>query len=107
MTKIHFSPQAALDLQETATYITEELSNEQAAKNVIAKIIDRIHVLADFPESGAKLSTIIPVDTDYRFVVCGNYTAFYRYAEGVVYVVRILYGRRNFMRVLFGDNTEE
>ena len=107
MTEIRFSPQAIDDLRETVAYITDELSNEQAAKNVVAKIIERIHVLADFPESGAKLSSIVNVDTNYRFVVCGNYTTFYRYEDGVVYIVRILYGRRNFMQVLFGEPTEE
>ncbi|MBS5909823.1 MULTISPECIES: type II toxin-antitoxin system RelE/ParE family toxin [Paenibacillus] len=41
---------------------------------------------------------------DYR---CDNYLIFYRYEDGVVYVVRILYGRRNFIRVLFSNLLEE
>ena len=45
--------------------------------------------------------------TQFRYLVCGNYTAFYRAEPDAVYVVRILYGRRDFMRILFGEPTEE
>lgn len=103
MTEIKFSPEAITDLQQTKAYITEELCNEQAAANTIAKITKRIRMLADFPESGAPLSSVIDIESDYRFLVCGNYTAFYRLENGVVYIVRILYGRRNFVQILFGE----
>ena len=51
---------------------------------------------------GAPLSSIVDIETDYRFLVCGNYTAFYRYDEKFVYVIRVLYSRRDFMKILFG-----
>jgi len=103
MAEIKFSPEAITDLQETKAYITEELCNEQAAVNTVAKITKRIRMLADFPESGVPLSSIIGIETDYRFLVCGNYTAFYRWENSLVYIVRILYGRRNFVQILFGE----
>lgn len=106
MTDIRFSPQAIEDLRETKAYITNELYSAQAAENTISKIMNRIRILADFPESGPPLSSIIDVDTNYRFLVCGNYTAFYRYEDGIVYIVRILYGRRDFMRILFEEPEE-
>lgn len=106
MADISFSPEAVADLQETKAYITEELCNEQAAISTIAKITGRIRELSRFPEMGAPLSSIVNLETDYRFLVCGNYTAFYRYENKTVYVVRILYGRRDFMRILFGESTE-
>ncbi|MGG6311840.1 type II toxin-antitoxin system RelE/ParE family toxin [Paenibacillus macerans] len=55
----------------------------------------------DFPEVGAPLSVIVDLQTEYRYLVCDNYSIFYRYEDGVVYVLRVLYGRRNYMRVLF------
>ena len=106
MADISFSPEAITDLQETKAYITEELCNEQAALNTIAKITGRIRELARFPEMGAPLSSIVDFETNYRFLVCGHYTAFYRFENQTVYIVRVLYGRRNFMRILFGEPKE-
>lgn len=106
MADISFSPEAVSDLQQTKVYITNELCNEQAAVGTIAKITSRIRELAAFPEMGAPLSSIVDFETDYRFLVCGNYTVFYRFENQTVYIVRVLYGRRNFMRILFGEPNE-
>lgn len=103
MAEIKFSPEAIFDLQQTQAYITNELCNEQAAVNTIAKITKRIRVLADFPASGASLSSIVGFETEYRFLICGNYTAFYRIENQTVNIIRVLYGRRNFMQILFGE----
>lgn len=103
MAEIKFSPEAIFDLQQTQAYITNELCNEQAAVNTIAKITKRIRVLADFPASGASLSSIVGFENEYRFLICGNYTAFYRIENQTVNIIRVLYGRRNFMQILFGE----
>lgn len=103
MYKISFSPEAVDDLKEIKQYIKDELCNEQAAKNTVAKILKKIKLLSDFPESGSSLSAIIGFDTDYRDLVCDNYIAFYRIENKNVLIVRVLYGRRNYMQILFGD----
>ena len=74
--------------------------------DTVAKITKRIRMLADFPESGASLSSIVDFETDYRFLVCGNYTAFYRIENQTVKIIRVLYGRRNFMKILFGEPSD-
>lgn len=106
MYNIVFSPEAIKDLEETKTYITEELCNEQAAVKIVSKILKDIRMLSQFPESAPLLSSIVDFDTNYRFLVCGNYIAFYRLGENEVRVVRILYARRNFMQILFGELQE-
>ena len=103
MYKISFSPEAVDDLKEIKQYIKDELCNEQAAKNTVAKILKKVKLLSDFPESGSSLSAIIGFDTDYRYLVCDNYIAFYRIENKNVLIVRVLYGRRNYMQILFGD----
>ena len=103
MYKISFSPEAVDDLKEIKQYIKDELCNEQAAKNTVAKILKKIKLLSDFPESGSSLSAIIGFDTNYRYLVCDNYIAFYRIDNKNVLIVRVLYGRRNYMQILFGD----
>ena len=78
MAKINFTPDALEDMKEIKAYITDELCSEQSAINTIEKIMKRIRQLADFPEIGAPLSSIISLEVPYRFLVCGNYTAFYK-----------------------------
>ncbi len=55
---------------------------------------------------GTSLSAFIDIQTDYRFLVCDNCLIFYRYEDETVYVIRILYGGRHYMRVLFNDLAE-
>lgn len=52
---------------------------------------------------GAPLFSIIDIETDYRFLVCDSYLIFYRYDDEVIYVVRVLFGRRDYMHILFKD----
>ena len=66
--------------------------------------------LADFPLIGSPLSSIVKTKTDHRFLVCGNYLVFYRAKTDSVYIDRILYGRRDYTKILFsgvpGDEEE-
>jgi len=107
MLKLNISPLAKKDLNEIREYITEELQNQTAAKNVLTRITKKLRSLTEFPGMGAPLSSVADVETDYRFLVCGNYTAFYRYDKEAVYIARVLYGRRDFMKVLFGELPED
>ena len=101
MARIKFSFEAMNDLQEIKKYIREDLCNEKAAVDIIAKIMANIRLLADFPKSGPSLSLILGFPTGYRYLICGNYNAFYRIENDTIYIVRVLYCRRNFMQILF------
>jgi len=84
-------------------YITEELDSPAAAENTLKKILKTIRMLETQPFIGAPLSSIVNIDTHYRFLVCGNYLAFYYVEKEEVFIVRILYGRRDYVKILFGD----
>ena len=103
MNKLNYSPKAKNDLVEIKKYISEELMNPVAAQNVVRKIIKRIRCLEQFAEIGTPLSTIFNMETDYRFLVCGNYLAFYRIERKRINIIRVLYGKRDYMTILFGD----
>ena len=107
MAKINFTPDAIEDLKEIKAYITDELCSEESAIRTVGNIMKRIRQLADFPESGAPLSSIINLEVPYRFLVCGNYTAFYKVESDEVHIIRVLYARRNFMQILFGKTYDE
>lgn len=101
--KIHYSIEAQNDLDETWDYIFSELCSPSAAENTVNGIMDTVDRLEDFSEIGAPLSSITDVESDYRFLVSGSYMIFYRVEEYDVYVDRVLYGRRNYLRILFPD----
>lgn len=107
MAEIGFAPDALEDMKEIRAYISDELCSEISAVSVVQKIMKRIRLLEDFPEIGAPLSSVINIETPYRFLVCGNYTAFYKIEDDKVYIIRVLYGRRNFMQILFGKSYDE
>ncbi|MCI8599329.1 MAG: type II toxin-antitoxin system RelE/ParE family toxin [Lachnospiraceae bacterium] len=100
---IYYSPEAQNDLDEIWEYISAELCNPQAAENTITKIMDTVDELKDFSEIGALLSSVTEVESDYRFLLSGNYMIFYRVIEKNVYIDRVLYGRRDYLRTLFPD----
>jgi addiction module RelE/StbE family toxin len=101
--KLNISPQAFSDLQNIEEYITKELGNPVAAQNTVSKIINAVRGLVDFPDIGAPLSSIVDLQTNYRFLVSGNYLIFYRHEDGRIFVIRILYGKRDYIRSLFGE----
>ena len=70
-------------------------------------IIDAVDPLKNFAEMGAPLSSIAEIGTDYRFLVSGNYMVFYRVQGSDVYIDRVLYGRSDYMSVLFKDLLRE
>ena len=107
MANIAFTPEALNDLQEIKSYIAEDLCSELAAISTIEKIIKRIRQLTNFPDLGAPLSSIVNIDVPYRYLVCGNYTVFYKKDKSDVSIIRVLYGKRNFMQILFGRTQEE
>jgi len=100
--RLQITPSARNDLKELRAYIADELFSPSSAVKIVAGITRRLRSLVGFPAMGAPLSSIVDIETDYRFLVCGNYTAFYRYDEKFVYVIRVLYSRRDFMKILFG-----
>ena len=97
-------------MDEIWNYISSELQNISAAERTVNRIMDDVDQLADFAEIGAPLSSIADVDSDYRFLVTGSYLIFYRIYGSDIYVDRVLYGRRDYLRILFDklqdDETE-
>lgn len=100
MADLKYSPEALKDLDGIWEYIRSELSNPDAADNTVNAILDRAEALREFPYSGALLDAISRIHSDYRFVTVGNYLVFYRVCEETVYVDRVLYARRDCLRIL-------
>ena len=79
------------------------LGNPSAAEQVADKIISAIERLRVFPEMGAPLHCDGQLKVQDRFLVSGSYMIFYEMIESDVYINRILYGRRDYLKILFPE----
>jgi len=107
MYKVRYSEAAKRDLEQIGDYIMTELSNPQAALGTVRKIQNSIDRLCTFPEIGSPLSSIADTISDYRFLVCGNYLTFYRLLGSDIMVDRIINGKRDYMKILFGNACDD
>jgi len=104
MAKVVFSPLAKQDMVEIGDHIALRLQNKAAARNVIAGIRRTTAQLESFPKSG----TPLPYHgTTYRYLISGNYMIFYHLNGAVPCVDRVLYGRRDYLALLFGEDLPE
>ena len=100
------APRTLHDLDELSDYIGDTLCAPDAARGLVSRIVEAIGKLADFPYEGAKVHFDFVPDYEIRRVVVQEYLIFYRIdeAQHTVYVLRIRYGRTNYMRYLNLDD---
>ena len=103
MSNVSYSPEAKQDLQDIKKYYDQNLKNPSASRKVLLAITQRMRTLESYPRSGRKLSAIIDIETDYRFIGCKGYLAFYRIADDKVFIVRIIHAKRDYIAILLGD----
>ena len=99
------SPAVYDDLVEIRTYISETLSNPEAAQSIVSDLLDAIQSLSELPLRGTLLKTVVPLPVAYRFIPCHKYLIFYRLTEeNTVFVSRVLLRNRNHWRLLLQDD---
>lgn len=107
MNQIVYSPKAQADLDAIWDYISEKLMNPTAAENTVNGILDTVDMLKKQSEIGKPLYFSSGLYSGYRYLIYKNYLAFYRILDETVYVDRIVYGRRDYMRLLFHDLNDD
>ena len=85
MNNLHLSEEAQNDLLEIKAYIEEELLNPSAALATVSRITKSLRILQNHAQAGALLSSIADIESDYRFIVSGNYISFYRAYDSEVF----------------------
>ena len=104
MATITVSKEARKDLVSIRQYIADELCNPEAAQRIIGALKKSILALETFPYRGRPLDSLIPVHTEYRYIVCENYCIFYLSNYEEVVIVRILHQRQDSLKALFLEN---
>lgn len=106
--KLEYTPEAIKDLLECKDYIGKNLHNPKAAARIIKRILDTCASLKQFPEMGVSVEAKTGFETSLRMLSCENQIAFYYVDTGndTVSVARIINGRQDYIRLLFGEMEE-
>lgn len=96
------SQKAADDLDGIVSYIASELSNPQAAADFLSRLEKVIDEIRSFPKSGAPVNNEFLSNTKLRKKTVGSYLLYYLSVPETetVYIVRIVYGKRNMEEIL-------
>jgi plasmid stabilization system protein ParE len=101
--KLQISPKVTDDIAQIKKYICEECGSPATANRIAIKIVDSYERLETFPYIGKRLDGLYNIETDYRFLGCGSYLIFYTVGEEIVSVDRVIHGRRDYCKILFGN----
>ncbi len=93
---------AEFDLDEIVSYIAVELANPQAASNFVNVLQNNIEEARAFPESGSLVHNEFLQVKNVRKKLVGNYIMYYLpdTKEKIIYILRIVYGKRNMDEIL-------
>lgn len=98
---VKFSPEALNDLDEIYDHIANALKNPAAAESTIDKLLDKADLLTHEPEMGKMLFFENDLFSGYRYIISDNYLAFYRIGNDSVFIDRVIFGKRDYMKILF------
>ena len=90
---------AKIDLKNIYKYISENLKEKNTADNLMNLIEEKILILEDIPEGFAIIEYYKKKKYEYRRLLVKNYIVIYRIDKKnkIVYVVKIIHGRRNYL----------
>lgn len=98
--RVILTPEAENDLREIYRYIASVLQEQTAAHRLVAKIKDAILDLETMPERWSLYHQAPWESRGLRKAVVGNYIVFYYLQGQSVFVISILYGKRDIETIL-------
>ena len=100
MYKIHYLPLALDDLKSIIKYISDELESPRAADKLIQNIDKGVLKIADNPFWCHVYVPFAKLKYEYRVLNIDNYSLFYTVESGKIEIHRVLYSKRDIMRIL-------
>ena len=97
---IEYSKEAKEDLIGIKQYIKYNLQEPETANKLISKIRKSIKTLKENPEIYTIIDDDIIRKLEIRKLIVDNYIVFYRIKNDTIEIVRIMYGRRNWINLL-------
>lgn len=97
---IEYSKESKQDLIGIKQYIKYNLQEPEIAQKLISKIRKEIINLKNNPEIHAIIDDDIIKKLEIRKLIVDNYIVFYRILVNNIQIVRVMYGRRNWINLL-------
>lgn len=97
---IEYSRESKQDLIEIKRYIKYNLQELEIAQNLISKIRKEINSLTNNPDIYSIIDDDVIKKLEIRKLIVDNYIVFYRVKSYSIQIVRIMYGRRNWINLL-------
>ena len=97
---VEYSKEAKQDLIGIKRYIKYNLQEPNTAQKLISKIKMEIDQLKNNPTIYAIIEDELIRKLEIRKLIVNNYIVFYRIKNENVQIVRIMYGRRNWINLL-------
>lgn len=97
---IEYSKESKQDLIDIKQYIKYHLQEPLIAQKLISKIKIEIDNLKHNPEIYSIIDDDIIKKLEIRKLIIDNYIIFYRIKNNTIQIVRIMYGRRNWINLL-------
>ncbi len=100
--KIVFTDTAKADICALAVYIADRAKEQNIAVCFVKELQEKARIPEQFPESGAIPEDRVLKSSGCRFLSHKDYLLFYLYEKGenTVYVMAVLNGKRDCMRVI-------
>lgn len=97
---IEYSKESKEDLVGIKKYIKYNLQESETVNKLISKIRKSIKSLKDNPEIYTIIDDVIIRELEIRKLIVDNYIVFYKIKNESIEIVRIMYGRRNWINLL-------
>ena len=99
---VRLTQKAEADLDDIVSYVAVELSNPKAATDFVDELQMAIESVRSFPDSGLRAVNEYLPAMEVRKKLVGNYILYYLPdpAEKVIFVLRIVHGRRDMNEIL-------
>ena len=97
---IQYSKESKQDLIEIKKYIKEILQEPETSHKLITRIRKEIETLKANPEIYAIIDEDMIRNLEIRKLIIDNYIVFYRIKKDKIQIVRVMYGRRDWVKLL-------
>ena len=98
--EIEYSKDSMQDLVEMKQYIKFKLQEPEIAQKIIRKIREEINNLRNNPKRYATIDNKKIERLEIRKIIVKNYIVFYRIKGYKIQIVRVMYGRRDWIKLL-------
>lgn len=102
MYKLEFLPIAKKDMDDIVYYISNNLKNKTAARNLANNFIKGANSILEFPYGVSVYKTLKKLEYEYRSFKIKNFLMFYTIneKEKIITIVRVLYKKMDIDNIL-------